>query len=62
VKVQFPWDRDDESDERTTCWTRPSQAWSGPSCGFRWIPRIGMKVVVHFHDGDPDRPMPTRYL
>src|SRR5690606_3464990 len=42
-----------------TCWVRVQQPWAGAGWGFWWVPRIGMEVVVHFIDGDPDRPLAT---
>ncbi|MBX3269850.1 MAG: type VI secretion system tip protein VgrG [Sandaracinaceae bacterium] len=57
VKVQFHWDREGANDDRSSCWIRVRQPWAGAGWGFWWVPRIGMEVVVHFVDGDPDRPM-----
>lgn len=59
VKVHFHWDRHDESDEKSSCWTRVSQYWAGKQWGAIHIPRIGQEVVVEFLDGDPDRPIIT---
>ncbi|HJL14396.1 MAG TPA: type VI secretion system tip protein TssI/VgrG [Sandaracinaceae bacterium LLY-WYZ-13_1] len=59
IKVQFHWDRVGQLDERTTCWIRVQQPWAGAGWGFWWVPRIGMEAVVHFVDGDPDRPLVT---
>src|SRR5690606_36465464 len=56
IRVQFHWDRDGASDENSSCWVRVQQPWSGAGWGFWYVPRIGMEVVVHFVDGDPDRP------
>src|SRR5690606_8571426 len=41
------------------CWVRVQQPWAGAGWGFWWVPRIDMEVVVHFVDGDPDRPLVT---
>lgn len=57
VKVQFHWDRKGKRDERSSCWLRVAQGWSGTGWGFQFIPRIGMEVLVSFLGGDPDRPM-----
>jgi type VI secretion system secreted protein VgrG len=57
VRVQFHWDRQGRNDERSSCWLRVMQAWSGPSYGFQFVPRIGMEVLVSFLGGDPDRPV-----
>ena len=59
VKVQFPWDREGENDEKSSCWIRTAQGWAGKGWGSWFIPRIGMEVVVSFLDGDPDRPLIT---
>lgn len=57
IKVQFHWDREGKNDERSSCWLRVAQAWSGAGWGFQFIPRIGMEVLVSFLGGDPDRPI-----
>lgn len=57
VKVQFHWDRKGNFDDKSSCWIRVSQAWAGGSWGWMTIPRIGQEVVVHFMEGDPDRPL-----
>jgi type VI secretion system secreted protein VgrG len=59
IKVQFHWDRENPADDTSSCWVRCEQAWAHAGWGFTWIPRIGMEVVVHFRDGDPDRPLVT---
>ena len=59
IKVQFHWDRVGANDEKSSCWIRVQQPWAGSGWGFWWVPRIGMEVVVHFVDGDPDRPLVT---
>ncbi len=59
VKVQFFWDRVGQSDEKSSCWIRVSQAWAGKNWGAMWIPRIGQEVIVEFLEGDPDRPIIT---
>ena len=59
IKVRFHWDRENEADETSSCWIRVKQEWAGAGWGFWWVPRIGMEVVVHFVDGDPDRPLVT---
>ncbi len=57
IKVQFHWDREGRHDERSSCWIRTMQSWSGPGWGSQFIPRIGMEVVVAFSGGDTDRPI-----
>lgn len=57
VKVHFPWDRYDHSNEKSTCWVRVSQPWAGKGWGGYFIPRVGQEVIVDFLNGDPDRPI-----
>ncbi len=59
VKVQFNWDRDGQVNEASSCWVRVAQAWAGNKWGTMFIPRIGMEVIVHFLEGDPDQPIIT---
>jgi type VI secretion system secreted protein VgrG len=59
IKVQFAWDRDNPSDDTSSCWVRVEQPWAGAGWGHWFVPRIGMEVVVMFIDGDPDRPLVT---
>ncbi len=59
IKVQFPWDREGENDESSSCWIRVSQSWSGKGWGAMHIPRIGQEVIVEFLEGDPNRPLVT---
>ena len=59
VKVQFPWDRDGQVDASSSCWVRVAQTWAGNKWGAMFIPRIGMEVLVHFMEGDPDQPIIT---
>ena len=59
VKVHFPWDRESEKDEHSSCWVRVSQGWAGAQYGFMAIPRIGHEVIVSFLNGDPDQPIIT---
>jgi len=57
VKVQFHWDREGQRNERSSCWLRISQPWSGQSWGMISIPRVGDEVLVDFINGDPDWPI-----
>jgi len=57
VKVHFYWDREQPSDETSSCFIRVSQLWAGAGWGAMWIPRIGHEVVVDFLEGNPDRPL-----
>ncbi|MDX1693219.1 MAG: type VI secretion system tip protein TssI/VgrG, partial [Ketobacteraceae bacterium] len=59
VKVQFHWDREGQYNEATSCWVRVSQGWTGKEWGAMVLPRVGEEVLVHFVNGDPDRPMIT---
>ncbi|QQS39652.1 MAG: type VI secretion system tip protein VgrG [Acidobacteriota bacterium] len=59
IKVQFHWDRYGKVNESSSCWVRVAQLWAGNGWGSMFIPRIGMEVVVHFIEGDPDRPIVT---
>jgi len=62
IKVQFHWDRDGENNENTTCWVRCVMPWTGKNWGIISIPRIGQEVVIHFEEGNPDRPVCTGML
>jgi type VI secretion system secreted protein VgrG len=57
VRVQFPWDREGEFDEGSSCWIRVSQGWAGAGYGMLALPRVGQEVVVGFFGGDPDQPI-----
>jgi type VI secretion system secreted protein VgrG len=59
IKVQFHWDREGRKDDRSSCWIRVGQPWSGPGWGGLLLPRVGQEVVVRFLEGDPDRPLVT---
>lgn len=54
VKVHFPWDRLFPYDDSCSYWIPVLQDNTGHSAS---IPRIGWEVVVHFLEGDPDRPV-----
>ncbi len=58
-KVQFPWDREAQQDENSSCWLRSSQIWAGKNWGSLILPRMGQEAKVGFIHGDPDRPMIT---
>ena len=58
-KLQFHWDREGPSNDRSSMWVRVQQQYAGPSYGFQWIPRVGHEVIVDFVNGDPDRPIVT---
>jgi type VI secretion system secreted protein VgrG len=64
ILVRFHWDHPDrrtpsERPKRASCRVRVAQSWAGAGWGTLFIPRVGMEVVVHFLDGDPDRPLVT---
>ncbi len=57
VKVHFHWDREGAMNARSSCWLRVAHIWAGSGWGSMFIPRIGMEVLVHFLEGDPDQPI-----
>jgi type VI secretion system secreted protein VgrG len=57
VHVQFPWDREGQSDEDSSCWMHVASPWGGLGYGAVTLPRGGQEVLVDFLDGDPDRPV-----
>lgn len=57
VKVKFHWDRINPADDAASCWIRVSQPWAGAGFGALFLPRIGQEVMIHFLEGDPDRPV-----
>lgn len=59
VKVQFHWDRKGQNNSDSSCWVRVAQTVAGNKWGAMFIPRIGMEVIVHFLEGDPDQPIIT---
>ncbi len=59
VKVSFPWDRESQDNESSSCWIRVSQGWAGGSWGSMAIPRVGQDVIIHYVNGDPDQPIIT---
>jgi len=60
--VQFFWDRDGQSNDKTSCWLRVATGWAGNAYGGIAIPRVGMEVLVTFLEGDPDQPLVTGCL
>jgi type VI secretion system secreted protein VgrG len=57
VKVQFHWDRKGKKNESSSCWIRVAQSLAGNNWGTLFLPRIGQEVIVHFLEGNPDRPV-----
>ncbi|MEP1329964.1 type VI secretion system tip protein TssI/VgrG [Pseudophaeobacter sp.] len=62
IKIQFHWDREGKSDEKSSCFVRVVTPWSGKNWGMVAVPRIGQEVMVQFEDGNPDRPICTGML
>ena len=62
VKVQFPWDRDGNEDEHSSCWIRMATPVAYDHGGFFSAHRVGSEVLVDFIDGDIDRPVVTAAL
>ena len=54
IKVHFHWDRLQPEDDQCSHWIPVVQDNTGHSVQ---IPRIGWEVLVHFLEGDPDRPV-----
>ncbi|MCK5648086.1 MAG: type VI secretion system tip protein VgrG [Gammaproteobacteria bacterium] len=61
-KVQFPWDREAQQDENSSCWLRAAQTWAGKNWGSLILPRMGQEAKVGYIHGDPDRPVITGQL
>lgn len=58
VKISFLWGEQSTSGtDKTSCWVRVSQVWSGEGFGSQFIPRIGSEVLVSFIQGNPDYPV-----
>lgn len=58
VKIRFLWgERSTSGTDKTSCWVRVSQVWSGEGFGSQFIPRIGSEVLVSFIQGNPDSPV-----
>ncbi|WP_394847459.1 type VI secretion system tip protein VgrG [Pendulispora brunnea] len=56
VKVQFFWDREGKWDEKSSCWLRVMTPAAGANRGIWFPPRVGDEVIVHYLNGDIDRP------
>ncbi len=61
-KVQFPWDREGQLNEQTSCWLRSTQGWAGNRWGTLILPRIGQETKIGFIHGNPDKPLITGRL
>ncbi len=62
IRVQFPWDRTGQKDDKSSLWIRVATPWAGKQWGMIHVPRIGNEVIVSFLEGDPDRPIVTGML
>ncbi|MBM1190450.1 type VI secretion system Vgr family protein [Pseudomonas weihenstephanensis] len=59
VRVRFHWQADDDLG---ACWIRVGQAFAGKGFGAQFLPRIGQEVLVHFVNGNMDRPIISKAL
>ncbi|TCS39483.1 type VI secretion system secreted protein VgrG [Paucimonas lemoignei] len=74
VKIQFPWQRGEQTvpgqdlhpatsnapgNETAGTWVRVAEAAAGANWGGNFIPRIGQEIQVDFIAGDIDRPVVT---
>ncbi|WP_339505640.1 type VI secretion system Vgr family protein, partial [Pseudomonas sp. RL_105y_Pfl2_101] len=57
VRLQFPWDREGQDNDRSSCWVRVTHNWAGAGWGHVALPRVGQEVLVGFVQGDPDQPL-----
>ncbi|KWN17749.1 type VI secretion system Vgr family protein [Burkholderia ubonensis] len=57
IKVRFVWDRQNQGDERASCWVRVVQSDTGGGYGAVHIPRVGEEVLIGYIGGDCDRPI-----
>ncbi|MGU7776017.1 type VI secretion system Vgr family protein [Burkholderia sp. MR1-5-21] len=57
IKVMFVWDRQNQGDERASCWVRVAQSDTGGGYGSVHVPRVGEEVLVGYIGGDCDRPI-----
>lgn len=54
VKLRFPWDRANVTDDKSSYWARTLQSALG---GAMDLPRVGWEVPVAYLDGNPDQPI-----
>ena len=57
IKIKFHWDTRKEKDETTSCWVRVLTSLAGKGWGTLTLPRVGQEVLVHFEEGDIERPL-----
>ena len=48
-----------EEDQLTSCYIRLSSFYCGNGYGALFLPRVNSEVIVHFENGDPDKPIIT---
>ena len=56
-KVVLPFDLSGRHDGKASCWLRMIQPYSGPDHGLHFPLHKGCEVMLHFIDGDPNRPI-----
>lgn len=59
VRVIFPWQRNDQPNEHSSCWIRVAQNWAGAGWGHMALPRAGDEVLVSFLGNDESQPIIT---
>jgi type VI secretion system secreted protein VgrG len=59
ILLQFPWDRGDGAEGKSTHRVHVATAWAGTGWGSIHHPRLGQEVLVEYLEGDPDRPIVT---
>jgi type VI secretion system secreted protein VgrG len=57
IKIKFPWDEINHTEENTFAWVPVKQAWAANQVGTAFIPRVGQEVVVMFEEGNPNAPI-----
>ena len=57
IKIKFHWDKNEKNDDTTSCWVRVLTSVAGNGWGSFVLPRVGQEVLVHFEEGDIERPI-----
>ena len=57
IKIKFHWDKNEKNDDTTSCWVRVLTPVAGSNWGSFVLPRVGQEVLVHFEEGDIERPL-----
>jgi len=52
VKIIFPFQRNEQPNEHSSCWVRVAQNWAGAGWGHMALPRKNQEVIVDFLAGD----------